>query len=107
MPDPRQTNKRKKAQILQGFDRMRTYIIDILMSLEYDEEYIPVYVQVVTILKSLHEDDPSLSPVQHFERIKDIGETPDLGTRYKYLIDWLMLYLATEEWEQEVRRTII
>lgn len=107
MPDPRNSMKAFKRQGLNKLLSCMEEIIKTITILDYDPEYAEMYLNVVTQLRELRAQDTSYSLVQYWEMVKDNDDMPDLGTRYKYLIEQLDIYLDLFELHNKWSITII
>lgn len=97
MPNPKTLQKNKKNQCMNLLQTCEGYILDCLTILEYDPEYVEIYVMVAMSLQSVRgKSDPTPLHV-FYEAMPDDDNKIDLGSRYKSLLSYLDLYLKTKE----------
>lgn len=107
MSNPRSIMKRKKQQSIGNLQTTIQYIVDILIILDYDPEYLELYINQVNVLRILREQDSSYSLKQYYEMIRSRDDTIDMGTRYEYLIKLLDLLIDTKLLEQKWFNTLL
>jgi len=91
--------KRKKQQSIGNLQSITQYIIDILIILDYEPEYLDIYVEQVHVLREMVKIDNSYTAIQYYEMLTQHEETVDLGSRYEYLINMIILLIETKNLE--------
>lgn len=101
MANPRQNMKRKKQQSINALANCVQYMVDILTILEYEPEYLHLYIDQILVLREMVKLDPAYSLIQYYEMIRKLDDTLDLGSRYSELIKIVDLFIDTKLLEQK------
>lgn len=97
MANAKTFQKQKKAQAMNHLDTISNYTLECIILLEYDAEYIDIYIMVAQTLRAIRPMG-DLTPLHVFyDAMRDEPDCIDLGSRYKSLLAYLDLYLDTKD----------